>query len=140
MKTNIFKLLFILLILSLFSVSCSMLDVTGSDEGIEKEYRGNRYSGDLIDESGVSSKAEISINSDGSFDLNLNGTVTIETKNIISLGDGKYSASQGTSGFELQFDSTSLGLTIVYYDNGNKLSGTLTKQWEINYKNKGLLK
>ena len=50
-KRNIFKLLFILLTLSLFSVSCSMKDLTGSDEGIEKEYRGNRYSGDLIDES-----------------------------------------------------------------------------------------
>ncbi|CRF31858.1 Conserved hypothetical secreted protein [Brachyspira suanatina] len=127
-KRNIFKLLFILLTLSLFSLSCSMLDVTGSDEGIEKEYRGNRYSGDLIDESGVLSKAEISINSDGSFDLNLNGTVRIEAKNIISLGNGKYTASQGTSGFDLQFSSTSLDVTIVYYDNGKQLSGTLTKQ------------
>ncbi|MEI0796859.1 hypothetical protein R4Q14_00830 [Brachyspira intermedia] len=128
MKRNIFKLLFILLTLSLFSVSCSMLNVTGSDEGIEKEYRGNRYSGNLTDDSGVSSKAEILINSDGSFDLSLNGTVTIEAKNIINLGNGKYSASQGTSGFELQFSNTSLDLIIVYYDNGKQLSGTLTKQ------------
>ncbi len=128
MKRNIFKLLFILLTLSLFSVSCSMLNVTGSDEGIEKEYRGNRYVGELTDDSGASSKAEILINSDGSFDLSLNGTVTIEAKNIINLGNGKYSASQGTSGFELQFSNTSLGLIIVYYDNGKQLSGTLTKQ------------
>lgn len=128
MKRNIFKLLFILLTLSLFSVSCSMKDLTGSDEGIEKEYRGNRYVGEPTDASGVSSKAEISINSDGSFDLSLNGTVTIEAKNIISLGNGKYSASQGASGFELQFESTPLGLIIVYYDNGKQLSGTLTKQ------------
>lgn len=136
MKRNIFKLLFILLTLSLFSVSCSMKDLTGSDEGIEKEYRGNRYAGNLSD----GSKAEIYINSDGSFDLNWNGQVKVEAKNIISLGNGKYSASQGTSGFELQFESTSLGLIIVYYDNGKQLLGTLTKQWEINYKNKGLLK
>lgn len=128
MKSNIFKLLFILLILSLISLSCSMLDVTGSDNGIEKEYRGNRYSGNLTDDEGQSSKAEIVINSDGSFDLNLNGTVTIEAKNIINQGNGKYSASQGTSGFELQFSNTSLGVIIVYYDNGKKLSGTLTKE------------
>ncbi|KLI51034.1 hypothetical protein [Brachyspira hyodysenteriae] len=128
MKSNIFKLLFILLTLSLISLSCSMLDVTGSDNGIEKEYRGNRYSGNLTDDEGQSSKAEIVINSDGSFDLNLNGTVTIEAKNIINQCNGKYSASQGTSGFELQFSNTSLGVIIVYYDNGKKLSGTLTKE------------
>ncbi|MCZ9985817.1 hypothetical protein [Brachyspira hyodysenteriae] len=93
MKSGIFKLLFILLTLSLISLSCSMLDVTGSDNGIEKEYRGNRYSGNLTDDEGQSSKAEIVINSDGSFDLNLNGTVTIEAKNIINQGNGKYSAS-----------------------------------------------
>lgn len=128
-KRNIFKLLFILLTLSLFSVSCSMKDLTGSDEGIEKEYRGNRYSGDLIDESGVSSKAEILINSDGSFDLSLNGTITIEAKNIISLGNGKYSASQGTSLFDLQFSSSSVNVKILLYvSDGSILSGTLTKQ------------
>lgn len=128
MKSNIFKLLFILLTLSLISLSCSMLDVTGSDNGIEKEYRGNRYSGNLTDDEGQSSKAEIVINSDGSFDLNLNGTVTIEAKNIINQGNGNYSASQGTSGFELHFNDNSLGVTILYYDNSKKLSGTLTKQ------------
>ena len=136
MKRNIFKLLFILLTLSLFSVSCSMKDLTGSDEGIEKEYRGNRYAGNLSD----GSKAEIYINSDGSFDLNWNGQVKVEAKNIISLGNGKYSASQGSTAFDLQFSTSSVDVTVLFYYDGKQLSGTLTKQWEINYKNKGLLK
>ena len=141
MKRNIFKLLFILLTLSLFSVSCSMKDLTGSDEGIEKEYRGNRYVGELTDASEVSSKVEINVNSDGSFDFYLDGSPTkIESSNIINEGSGKYSATQGSTAFDLQFSTSSVDVIVLFYYDGKQLSGTLTKQWEINYKNKGLLK
>lgn len=115
--------------LSFFSVSCSMKDLTGSDNGIEKEYRGNKYSGDLTDDSGQKSRVEININRDGSFDFVLNGSsTTIKASNIINEGNGKYSATQGITAFDLQFGTNLLDVTVSFYYDDKKLSGTLTKQ------------
>ncbi|AEM22910.1 hypothetical protein Bint_2304 [Brachyspira intermedia PWS/A] len=130
MKSNIFKFLFVLSLLSFLSVGCGVKDILGlgDDNGIDQEYIGNTYSGKIDSNKSGTMSATITVNSDGSFTLYLGSSYTkFEASNIKNNGNGQYSGIQGVYSFSLEFTSSSVYVSLYNFSDTESIKGTLVR-------------